>query len=250
MPTLTCVHCDRVFDSLHIVNCVICRKHYGNSCIGITSSELRLINSGKGCDWTCTACRSYGNDIKDLKAIIISLKDEVQLLKEAQASVLQKNTPNAENDYEDMIAEINERNKRKSNLIIYRVVESDQLQSHEARTKKDFNEIKSILNSISADIQLPSGRKPIRLGQFQENKIRPIKITLSDESEVHKVIKKFKIVQRNNPALQNISVSFDRTKRQIDHFKKLKTELENRNSENETFKIQYFHGVPKIVPVN
>ncbi|CAH2009568.1 unnamed protein product [Acanthoscelides obtectus] len=80
--------------------------------------------------------------------------------------------------------------------------------------------------------------------------MRPMKITLGDEDDVRACIKSASNLKRSN-VFSRTSISFDRTPRQILHYKKLKQEMEERSARGEDgLKIKYVRGVPRIVSEN
>lgn len=65
-----------------MLKCSVCTKVFRHTCVNISANELELINDEeKGCDWSCINCRQIGNQIKDLKSLILSLQAEIQALK-------------------------------------------------------------------------------------------------------------------------------------------------------------------------
>nr|CAH7727047.1 unnamed protein product [Callosobruchus chinensis] len=93
---------------------------FKHTCVDITSNEVRTLNSNTGYDWTCVNCRAFGRDLKDLKALIIKLQNDISELKAEKA----RSTPGV--DFEEIIAEISERQKRKNNIMLFNVPEPDQ----------------------------------------------------------------------------------------------------------------------------
>lgn len=95
--------------------------------------------------------------------------------------------------------------------------------------------------------------KPVRLAKFdatREQRSRPIRITLSSSNDVFKTTRKFKTI-KNNPKYSHLSVSFDRTPKQIAIFKSMKAELTTRTAAGETdLKIKFQNGIPTIIHVN
>lgn len=237
--TAICSCCNKPHDSILMISCCVCTKLFKNTCVNISSNEVRMINGKKGFDWTCDKCREYGNDLKALKAIIINLQNDIQALKIG-------NPQSDSFDFEEIISEINERNRRKRNLIIFNVKEQDQSQSTEFRVNED--------KTISANIMqtlLPNANfqdiKPVRLGRYNSDKCRPLRITLPNEDIVHNSIRSVMNLKKSQE-YKAISISLDRTPRQIQYFKKVKKELEDRVNAGENDKIlKYVNGIPKIV---
>ena len=177
--------------------------------------------------------------MKSLKAIIISLQDDIQALK--------NDKPQDNNfDFEEIISEINERNRRKRNLIIFNVDEQDQSLTADSRINDDTIITAGIMQTLLPNTNFDT-IKLIRLGRYNSEKCRPIRITLPNEDIVHNSIRSVKNLTKCQE-YKNVSISLDRTPRQIEYFKKVKKELEDRVNAGENDKIiKYFNGVPKIV---
>nr|CAI5827141.1 unnamed protein product [Callosobruchus analis] len=143
---------------------------------------------------------------------------------------------------------MNERQKRKRNLVLFGIKEQNQQLPPEQRvdTERDIaRQVVSVLDQTDDTGSIT----PIRLGQFSTGKDRPMKITLKDEKDVFTLIKKAKYL-KNGPH-NKVSISFDFTPRQISYYKEVKAELDIRNSEGpERFRIKYFDGIPKIISLN
>lgn len=243
-PTNICSCCNKAFDQHLMVECSICKKFFKNTCVDVTSAEVRAINANKGYDWSCKDCRAFGNDLKELKALIIGLRDEIHSLKEENSRMVGSFKNNI--NFEEVIAEINDRNSRKCNIVIFGVEEQDQSGSDASIKEDDKNTVINVINAICPNNEAEC-TELTRLGKYQSTKIRPIKVTLSNDKQVLSVIRNAKNL-RNNRVYRNISISYDRTKRQIEYYKSLKAELDERRSQGEhDCKIKYFNGVPKIV---
>lgn len=248
MPNLECECCNKLFEQHLMATCCICKKYFKNTCVGLSNSDIRLINSNKGLNWTCANCQQIGNDINDLKHLIISLQIEIKELKENKANA---NSSPKNFNFEEVIEEINERNRRKRNLIIFGIQEVDPNIPGNVRHETDNKSAYNILNKIVQDIG-DTNFKPIRLGRFDANKAkpRPIRITLEDENLVHEVIRNVKKL-RSHQNYGHVSISFDRTPRQISYYKEIKNEFEARIKDGDTnCKIKYVNGIPKIVSLN
>lgn len=247
MPsTLVCSCCDRSHDALLMLKCSVCKKLFKNTCVDVSTSEIRVLNSNKGYDWSCKDCRVFGNDLKDLKAIILKLQDDIQALKTENSEIRQSSTSF---DFEEVIAEITDREKRKCNLIVYGLEEPNQDQLASDRIESDRKQITSVLNTVAPELPFVN-IKPIRLGRHTAGKVRPVKITLKEERSVHDVIKNGSAL-KNHRSFKNIRLSFDRTPRQLEYYKKVKEELvAKQNIGDQQYKIKYIRGIPRVVPLN
>ena len=91
-----------------------------------------------------------------------------------------------------------------------------------------------------------------RLGRHNPSNSRPIpiKVVLEKERDVINIIRnsgKLKSIEQ----YQNISVSYDRTPRQLAQYKQVRQELLERIDKGENnIKLRYVNGVPKIQRLN
>lgn len=244
MPSnLICSCCNKSYKQNLMITCSVCTRVFKHSCVNITSEEFRILcDPDKGYDWSCSNCRKIGGQLKELKNLILSLQNDIQLLKDENRTL---KSSDADTDLENVIEEINERNHRKRNLIIFGLSEQKQEDTPEARMQKDKNEVENIIGCLDKDFELHD-IKPNRLGRYNKDKVRPIKISLKDEDQVRELIKNAKNLK--NSRYKKVFVSVDRTQMQLRHYKKLKEEVAHKNSiGQEKFKIKYFNGTPKIV---
>lgn len=223
------------------VECCVCKKPFLHSCVDVSASEKKSLKKKKGISWCCPNCNSISGDINELKSIILSLKEEL-LAKERSHT--------DETVFEELLSEMWDRNNRSQNLIIYNVNEIESNLTNE-RNKHDITTSQSILKYVSPDINVEN-LEVQRLGRFNADseRRRPLKVRLNSTQDVHHIIKKTNTLL-NSPVFKNIHISLDRTKRQIDYYKKVKAELDKRKNEGETnLKIKYKKGIPTIDALN
>lgn len=245
---VVCFCCQTSVAKHQVVSCNICKNIYFHECVNLTTAEVRALNSkSKSLSWTCNNCKLLSGDINQLKTVIADLQKEIHELK----AKLTANKPTSTDSFEEILNEFEERHKRKRNVIIYGIAEQDSSLNKESRIAEENNTIKNVLSSISSNISLNNIRCH-RLGKF--NRVpgtpRPVKVVLNNSDEVYGLIKKFSTSKENNRH-GDISLSFDRTPRQVELYKKLKLELEDRKNSGENgLKIKYSNGTPKIVSLN
>nr|CAI5833081.1 unnamed protein product [Callosobruchus analis] len=133
-------------------------------------------------------------------------------------------------DFEEIVQEVNDRQSRKNNLIIYGIVESTD-QSDTRRKVYDADQVKNIIGVLDDEVNTDN-IKPIRLGSNNTGGPRPIKITLRDSNDVRSCIKAAAKLKRHS-TLSRINISFDRTPRQVLNYKKLKQEVADRSANGE-----------------
>lgn len=241
MPSkLICSCCNKSAEQQYILTCSICKKLFKNTCVNISNSEVRIINPDKGYDWSCTSCRTLKSDLNELKALIIDLQQEIRSLKS------HPERPNDSFDFEEILVELDDRNNRKSNIVIFGVPESVSGPDAVNRVEVDKRKVFDILSVVDPDFEMGE-IKPIRLGKFSNERLRPIKITLNSENDVRRIIRNGNKL-RSHSQYEKVFVSFDRTPRQLRHYRQLKDELEALRKDGKTnFKIRYVKGVQKIV---
>lgn len=239
---LLCVCCNSTFDKQFVVSCTVCHKTYRNTCVNITNSELRIVNMGKGYDWSCTQCRNIKCDMNDLKSLIVQLQEEVRTLRTSQSQHI-----NIDPDHiiEEVVVEVNQRSLRRKNLVIHGILESDNGLDVSVKRENDKKAVQSVLNLLDNSID-SSDIKPIRLGKFSNGRNRLIKISLRDEDQVHNAIKSAHKL-KGTDIYKKVFVSFDRTPLQLRLYKELKEDLIKRQNEGIACKIKFFNGTPKIV---
>lgn len=229
-----------------MITCSVCTRVFKHSCVKITSEEFRILSDpDKGYDWSCTNCRKIGSQLKELKNLILSLQNDIQLLKDENRVLKSADT---DDNFENIIEEINERNYRKRNIIIFGLPEQNQDDTPQARIQKDKQDVENIINCLDEDFAVDD-IKPNRLGRYNNEKIRPVKITLKDENQVRELVKNVRNLKNlRNSRYKKVFVSVDRTQRQLNHYKKLKEEVDKKNAiGQDKVRIKYINGNPKIV---
>lgn len=272
MSTNKCPNCNAAIKAGTSTQCDGCHADVHLSCVGMNLDDIRITrNKSKSVKILCSQCNKYMGEIGVIKGLISSIKDEfvkrftsiedrlerIPLIDvdEMKTSIqnLQKKvdgikipdsvTSSSINDYEDLIQEVSEREKRKKNLMLFNVSE----QNHSSADERNAAD-REIVNSILRSANIPDSEfKIIRLGKYGVSNNRPLKIIFKNEGNVHAVIKKAKDIRRE----KNISVSYDRTPKQIEYFRRLKESMNERIGNGETnLCIKYVDGRPKITHLN
>lgn len=148
---------------------------------------------------------------------------------------------------DDISEELCERVKRSHNVILFGVDEP-RADSAAARKLEDENYVTALFNTLEVH---PVILRVFRLGRRKEaGGKRPMKIVCQSEEAVHNIIKNVKKL-KNKREFVNVTVSYDRTPRQLAQYRVLKEEVKNRLDGGEkNLRIRYVSGTPKIVPLN
>ncbi|KAF5284682.1 hypothetical protein FQR65_LT13458 [Abscondita terminalis] len=174
---------------------------------------------------------AFKEDIKNsLASRLVIIENRIMAIEKVQSETNSeindlKSSLDTFNNTENIIEEFEERQSRKLNLLLFNLPESNS-NSTQSRIDEDFTGIKNILDAREITSE---PLKVVRIGNKVAGKTRPVKITFSKESEV------FNILKSNRNDLNNKNhFRADRTKYQIDYFKKIKREFDDRKSKGET----------------
>ena len=168
--------------------------------------------------WSCKNCIDIGNDLNSIKRVLVSLQEEIKVLK---ATISSSNTSNLTTnpllESQKIIQEISEREKRKSSVIINGCKE-EKVTSNNEQLQLDIAQVSNILTNLGLN---ESEHTCVRLGKFDHmnaNRCRPIKVFLSTHVNVSTVISKF-LNNKSYPIFNGISISRDRTPMHIAFYK-------------------------------
>jgi len=146
----------------------------------------------------------------------------------------------------EVVDEYLDRERRKHNLIIYNLQEPKNVHTNTERSRSDIGTLARLFHSqlgIQEDVEIT---KCIRLGKVDQNKARPVLITIPDGS-------KRSLILRNASSLRKTEhhkhtyISPDMTPKKREIGKKLRSEIKRHKSQGET-NITIRHG--KIVTIN
>ena len=262
-----CITCNSaITPTIPGIKCNSCTNHYHIKCVGIDKSQYDAFKSLSGACWKCDDCLSTKSDTRPCNCckLLPSLLDTIKNLSETvdalkqQITNLTSNLPKNDSnyDYESMVQEVTERQKRKTNIILYNMPEQDPSLNNETRKNKEAELVSDFLKLLQHD----SGNErssipelistPIRLGKYVTNKIRPIKLTLKEEKDVFNLLGLIKRKRRNIdavPHFKSVHASSDKTDKQRLYYKELLNQITNRREKGELdLFIKYIRGVPTI----
>ncbi|CAH0549877.1 unnamed protein product [Brassicogethes aeneus] len=246
MSETCCCGCQTKLEEAKSIMCFFCKKYFLNSCVGLTVTDLKSIKTKRGLTWCCENCDNIGKEIIEMKSLITTLTKEVASLKNEKT-----NLPNLNNAIvEDIIQEINDREARKTNVLIFNIDETE-MENRQDRINGEKTKIEEVFAALPIEINMNT-KKFYRLGKFnnQAPKTRPIKVEINNVNIVQNILRSSRNL-KNHESLKNIVIAADKTKRQQTHYKELKAELNNRISSGESnLTIKYRNGVPVIISEN
>lgn len=246
MSTVNCSCCGKADPAHKTVVCHICKKNYRIACVGLSNTEARMIHTNTtGLSWTCRGCSQLGDDLNSLKATIIGLQDDIKNLK-SSIQQLPVSSGSSLIDTEKIVQEVAERERRKTNIIIYNYKESG-CRTNAEQVGLDAVAAKGLLDFVGLDdvnVQVS------RLGKFSfedSERCRPLKISFSSESHVVAILKRNAAIRKLD-RWSGSHFSRDRTVMQRELYNHVRRELSERLSGGESnLKIKYQKGVPTII---
>lgn len=147
---------------------------------------------------------------------------------------------------DDLLRELHDREKRRGNFIIFGQPDSNSESISDQDKVTALNVLNSTLPNNSVD---PVSIRTFRLGKFAQNKSRPIKVICGSQIS-QRVLSNSKIL-RNTPNLSSLSISSDKTPKQLQEYRETKQRLIDRLAAGESnLKIKYVNGSPRIVSVD
>lgn len=248
---MDCLKCKLTIDTSKdkVIKCDGCSRTLHDTCSDLSSTEIKcyeLRSSKRRMKYICIDCEKGFHQIPKLIAMISELKDEINKLKENQiaSNLNMKNSPIPQSTTEEIISEMLERSKRSTNIIIYGSVETGK--SKQEQVQQDTTTVQDLLTHLNVS---DSNIKPFRLGKCDTSRTvrsRPIKIQLSSPDTVLYVLRKFKTI-KSMEKFSKLSLSSDRTPRQIAYYKSIKSDLDARTEKGESnLTIKYINSVPVI----
>lgn len=168
------------------------------------------------------------------------LENDLHAIQISQLPTSLSEHPIRSNVCDVITTEIQERIERSKNIIIIGVIEP-----HEGdkikRRETDKSEVKKIIQTICP--LCPDPEKIIRLGKYDRNKTRPLKVCFSSQEIARTILKKKTMHTANK-----FKIYSDQTPSQRQVISKLKEELNERLEKGEKdLVIKYVKGNPKII---
>lgn len=237
-----CPNCSKFVssDTQKSITCDGCQKQIHLACVQLTRDDVNRITrtASRSIKVFCAKCIIDQDSISTLKSLILGLQAELLEIKEKLNS--QKSSmPN--NDLETIIEEVNERRRREQNVVISGVPEMDDKSSKTmvsnivAKVAPEVNMDNAFITRIGKHAAITTAARP-RLVKIKFHKPEDARLLLKNAKKV-RMFDEFKGIYINN----------DRTPLQMQHFKCLKSELEERKANGEPdLRIIYSNGVPRI----
>jgi hypothetical protein len=146
---------------------------------------------------------------------------------------------------EEYVDEIMEREKRKLNIIVANLPESEK-ETVEDRKTEDRDRVRQLVRKIVDETEAQEVDNPVRLGQLQigrNTKPRLLRMTLKNEETKKKIMRNVASLNKNVPPKDRVYINDDSTPKEREKIRKLVTELKTRTGNGEqNLMINYREG--------
>ena len=247
MPT-NCQVCSGEANSEREITCDFCKDVVHSTCSGLTRNEILCLKAiDRKISFYCTNCNNLKTQVSQLGDIVekvASLEAKVRELNNLLAqNTFNPNNPKQVSPTEDLISELQERQRREKNIVIFNVEESSKETSSEKRAE-DENKVREYIQSLKVNGVNVTNINAYRLGKPSANKIRPIKVILNSSYDAIQILKN----KKNNNT--GIKVNSDQTPMQREYLRKLQDDLRQMEANGERNKtIKYVNNIPKIIAI-
>ena len=256
-----CLKCNaHVKKNDHAIQCTLCDIWVHQKCV-VPEMSMETFNllvaqvkQNGGTFWACISCRSFKAKLdKRLTLLERKVEDIDETVKghdtsikdlEKEVKELKKNTSKATNaaeiqtvkdDASDaVLTELEEREKRKANIIVHGIEESGaEVTDGRIRKSADLVKLQSLADSLNLEIQLSTSlRYSKRLGEKSDTSTKPRPLMLSfknvnDKTSLLENSAKLKELEE----WKSVSLVQDLTKKQRQHEQSLRAKCDAKNEE-------------------
>ena len=195
----------------------------------LEASVSDLKNDMKECKRECTESHSkLEKEIRDCKQECSGINAQPNTQTKEETSVI------LDQLFHDKMVAIEEREKRRSNIILFRLPESTSDEPI-VRKKDDETKVKSMLDGLPDRGKLEI-KSLYRLGRRTDEKARPLKVIMGNQTMRDDVLSGFRDGKLDLSSYDEGSIQFsrDRTKAEREDYRKLRKELNDRKEKGES----------------
>ena len=142
----------------------------------------------------------------------------------------------------DLMTDVELGKKKQENLVIYRLEEQDE-------EGGDLEEVKKICKHVSSEFKDEDIKAVKRIGEKQENKIRPILVNMTDVGVAKEILKNAKKLKG---APWKISIEVDRTKKSREYIRHIRDKAikeKGENSQDFLYKVVGEPGKERVIAI-
>lgn len=234
----SCTHCGKTGRNSDCVTCDICRKLVHTECSDLSRLEIECIRSkSRKIHYYCDKCDIVAT-INKLKSELDSIKTELKAVKSNEEKAVHIDTGILSS--EKLIAEVEERQRRSYSLVLFNLPEARK-DSDVDRASDDTDRAHDIVLPNDTNHENIKILSCTRLGKFNNEKTRPLRISFASPQQAFDVLKRYKRVR-------NLYLNRDLTKFQQNESFTIRSEYRARvqKGENDII-LRYSNGMPRIV---
>lgn len=198
----------------------------------ITLNDIKLLIENSKAE----ILSSLKKEIDGLTIVLTKLNKRVEEV-ESKNLQLEERVQQLEDDHANLLSEIEDRDRRKSNLIISGIPEKVDCSSDERR-QWDEEVSATLFQSLGEAFNTTAITGTYRIGKIDPKKPpRLLRVTCRDAQTKREIVKKAANL-RNIPKYRNVYINPDRTPKEQREHKRLTEELKRRKSLGERVKIR------------
>ena len=187
--------------------------------------------------WSCEKCRGRGDEGADRSRLEVKVDRMMEMMTALTGRLLSLEDEGGldakvEKKVNEAFEEMVEREKRKLSIVIVNIPESEG-ETVEVRNKKDKDKVVELLKKVT-DLKEEDIQNPLRLGSRPlGTKPRMLKVRVRSEEAKRKIMANARKLNENVvDAKKRVYVNHDRTPKEREDFKKLRSELTERQKKD------------------
>lgn len=234
-PDDECGNCQRpVRESENGLQCDGCDIWYHAGCERIPVEMYKMYKKYKEELWFCQACKpTVKQYIRKMRDIEAKQQDLIARVEQLEKGTINKDIDGlVQNITVEEMEEREDRKRRKNNIVLYNLPESDEADPKE-REREDNKMCEDLFtNHLKvAGVEID---KVIRLGRKVDHRNRPVLVKLQQDGKKWDILSNAECLKNEtNLVWKKIGIAPDMTKRQRDQNKKLREELQEKRNRGE-----------------
>ena len=246
-------------NSSEMLQCGNCETWWHIKCANVNKDDYKFLfdNPDTSVNWFCNPCKvkikngslnsevsncdSCDGKIDSITTIIKTMQSQMDMMQQQMATILE--VVNKKDDKPAIIEkqieahmnqlfdEQKERDEKKNNVIIYNVEEEEESDA-EKEMEGDIKKVRKILSVVLPDpnVVTLTASNVSRCGYRKENKTRPVKVKLNDNSLKGRIfVNSWKLKEKEE--FRRIGISNDKTKAEQMKDRELRARLEEKKQQ-------------------
>ena len=248
------------------IQCDRCTAWFHHGCTNLTQAEQKILSkpaNHKSFKWFCDTCEGewskvdpvLGNLVARQAAQLEALTSLVHKVMEQNTEVIKQNlkimdtmTKEKKSDdvikthVEEVLNDQLEREQKKNNIVLFGLEEGTE-QDEEKNKKQDVVKTKEILTHVNPDVKLDKldSATIMRIGGKKANKTRPVKIIMESQDDKNNILRNSRNL-KNSDKFSKIGLTFDKTRKQQEEYRKLKEKLDEMKNLNDGKEYQIYRN--------